>query len=39
MDKLSLFAKLEIDVKTLFRNEPNPDPCNKYLYIKIKTFI
>lgn len=37
MDKLSSFAdsELEIGVETLFRN----DPCNKYLYIKIKTFI
>lgn len=34
-----LFAELEIGFETLFRNDPNPDPCNKYLYIEIKTFI
>lgn len=28
-----LFAELEIGVETLFRNDPNPDPCNKYTYI------
>lgn len=39
MDKMSSFAELEIGVETLFRNDPNPDPCNKYLHIKIKTFI
>lgn len=39
MDKLSICWIREIGVETLFRNDPNPDPCNKYLYIKIKTFI
>lgn len=34
-----LFAELEIGVETLFRNDLNSDPCNKYLYIEIKTFI
>lgn len=36
MDKLSICW---IRNWCFFRNDPNPDPCNKYLYIEIKTFI
>lgn len=31
-----LFAELEIGVETLFRNDPNPDPCNNTYILKLK---